>query len=348
MARQPHVNLGAYFMSTDSAQLVESVQAAERAGYARAWLNDAHTLWQDVYIHMARVLERTDTITIGSGVTNPVTRHFSVVASAAGTLAELHPGRMVLGIGRGDASVHTMGIAPMKMAEFADQVRLIRMLLDGQSVSAVEGKEFQIRWLGENHVPLMIGATGPRNLRLAGSIADIVQIEVGVSAPAIRWAIENIRTGAEEAGRDPDDVEVSVVCAMWVSDDLNEARTRCRWAAASAANHIEEVMRRPGHNMPEEMTGLVERRQELQGAHNYDSHLEESDEETAFLTDELIDNYAIAGDADRCRERIEALGRLGVKEVASGFLNGEHDQIARVGDGVITPMRSSGKSTTSG
>jgi alkanesulfonate monooxygenase SsuD/methylene tetrahydromethanopterin reductase-like flavin-dependent oxidoreductase (luciferase family) len=332
------MNLGAYFMSTDSDQLVESVQAAERAGYARAWLNDAHTLWQDVYIHMTRVLERTSTIMVGSGVTNPVTRHFSVAASAAGTLAQLHPGRVVLGLGRGDASVHTMGVAPMKLAEFGRQTRLIRMLLDGKKVSAVEGKEFEIRWLGDSHVPIMIGATGPKNLRLAGGVADIVQIEVGVSEAAIRWATENIRAGAEDAGRDPADVEISVVCAMWVSDDLDEARARCRWAAASAANHIEEVMARPGHNMPEEMTGLVERRQEMKGGHNYDAHLDESDEETAFLTDELIDNYAIAGDAERCRERVEALGKLGVTEVASGFLNGEHDQISRVGEGIIAPM----------
>jgi len=329
--------LAAYFMSSDSPSLIESVSAAERAGYRRAWLNDAHTLWQDVYVHMTRVLDATTAISVGSGVTNLVTRHFSVAASAHGTLAELHPGRVVMGLGRGDASVHTMGVPPMPTAEFGRQTRLVRRLLRGEHVSAVEGREFNIRWLSGESLPIMIGATGPRNLRLAGGVADIVQLEVGVTEAAVRWGIANVRAGAEEAGRDPSEVAISLVCAMWLSDDLASARTRCRWAAASAANHIEEVMRRPGHDMPAEMTEVVERKRASHHTHSYDTYLANSEEETVFLTDDLIDNFAIAGPAARCRERLAALAALGVSEVASGFLNGEFDQIARIGAEVVTP-----------
>lgn len=340
--------LAAYFMSDDSATLIESVRAAERAGYRRAWLNDAHTLWQDVYVHMTRVLDATEGIAVGSGVTNLVTRHFSVAACAHGTLAQIHPGRVVMGLGRGDASVHTMGVAPMGTAEFARQTRLVRRLLRGEPVSAVEGQEFRIRWLQGDPVPIMIGATGPRNLRLAGGVADIVQLEVGVTEAAIRWGIDHVRAGAEDAGRDPSEVEISIVCAMWLADERDEARARCRWAAASAANHIEEVMARGGaHGMPEEMTSVVERRRAGRNGdsrvspgfgrhtHSYDTHLEGSEAEGAFLTDELIDNFAIAGDAARCRERLQALARIGVSEVASGFLNGELDQLRRVGAELI-------------
>ena len=53
----PQPALGGYFMSDSSERLIASVQAAEQAGYRRAWLNDAHTLWQDVYVHMTRVLD---------------------------------------------------------------------------------------------------------------------------------------------------------------------------------------------------------------------------------------------------------------------------------------------------
>jgi 5,10-methylenetetrahydromethanopterin reductase len=241
----------------------------------------------------------------------------------------------VMGLGRGDASVHTMGVAPMSTAEFGRQTRLVRRLLRGEPVSAVEGKEFSIRWLDRDPVPIMIGATGPRNLRLAGGVADIVQLEVGVTDAAVRWGIDQVRVGAEASGRDPAEVEISIVCAMWVADDVDEARARCRWAAASAANHIEEVMRRDDHGMPQEMTSVVERRRAAKHEHSYDAHLDKSQAEGAFLTDELIDNFAIAGDAERCRERLETLARIGVSEVASGFLNGEFDQMHRVGSEVI-------------
>jgi alkanesulfonate monooxygenase SsuD/methylene tetrahydromethanopterin reductase-like flavin-dependent oxidoreductase (luciferase family) len=330
----PLPGLAAYFMSDDSARLIESVRAAERAGYRRAWLNDAHTLWQDVYVHMTRVLDATSTISVGSGVTNLVTRHFSVAASAHGTLAQIHPGRVVLGLGRGDAAVHTMGLAPMSTGEFGRQTRLVRRLLRGEPVSAA-GREFRIRWLQGDPVPIMIGATGPRNLFLAGGVADIVQLEVGVTEAAVRWGIDRVRAGAEAAGRDPAEVEISIVCAMWIEDELDEARARCRWAAASAANHIEEVMKREGHNMPQEMTSVVERRRATKHEHSYDTHLGGSEAEGAFLTDELIDNFAIAGDSERCRERLQALARIGVAEVASGFLNAELDQMRRVGAEVI-------------
>jgi 5,10-methylenetetrahydromethanopterin reductase len=322
-------------MSDDSPRLMESVQAAERAGYQRAWLNDAHTLWQDVYVHMTRVLDATTEISVGSGVTNLVTRHFSVAASAHGTLAEIHPGRVVMGLGRGDASVHTMGIHPMNVREFGVQTRLVRRLLRGEPVSAVDGKEFRIRWLDGQPLRIMIGATGPRNLRLAGAVADIVQLEVGVTDAAIRWGIDNVRAGAESAGRDPGEVEISIVCAMWLADDVDEARARCRWAAGSAANHIEDVMKRGDHGMPEEMTSVVESRRAARYEHSYESHLDNAEAESAFLTDELIDNFAIAGGAERCRARLGALAQLGVGEVASGFLNSEFDQIDRVGRELI-------------
>jgi alkanesulfonate monooxygenase SsuD/methylene tetrahydromethanopterin reductase-like flavin-dependent oxidoreductase (luciferase family) len=289
---------------------------------------------------MTRVLDRTDTLLVGSGVTNPVTRHFSVAASGHATLAQMHPGRVALGLGRGDAAVHTMGLKPMKTAEFGEQAKLVRKLLKGEAVSAVEGREFAIRWLeGEAvDVPIMIGATGPRNLRLAGSIADIVQMEVGTSEAAIKWGLERVYEGAEEAGRDPSEIEISIVIAMWVDDDVDAARAKCRWAAASASNHIGDVMKRPGHGMPPEMTELVERRREAMDEYSYDGHLDNDADETSFLTDELIDNFAIAGDTERCVERIRALHAIGVHEIASGFLNGEFEQMRRIGDGVIRAL----------
>ena len=85
---------------------------------------------------------------------------------------------------------------------------------------------------------------GPKNLRVAGALADIVMIYVGVNPVSVRWAIDHVRAGAEEAGRDPDSVEIAALCAMWVSEDQEEAWDTCRWAPAACANHIEDVTRR--------------------------------------------------------------------------------------------------------
>jgi hypothetical protein len=94
-------------------------------------------------------------------------------------------------------------------------------------------------------------------------------------------------------------------------------------------------MKSGNHDLPDEMTGVVESRRAARYEHSYDSHLDNAEAESAFLTDELIDNFAIAGDAERCRARLSALAKLGVGEVASGFLNGEFDQMHRVGQELI-------------
>ena len=114
------MKLGAHFLPEDFPAFVESVRAAERAGYERAWLVDGQMLWQDLYVYMTHALAATERLVVGSGVTNPLTRHPSVTASAHATLADLHPGRVVLGIGRGDndavcatpSSLHFFGHCP--------------------------------------------------------------------------------------------------------------------------------------------------------------------------------------------------------------------------------------------
>lgn len=334
------IRLAAYFTSGASDELVDSVRAAEDAGYQQAWFNDAPALWEDCYVHMSRTLDRTQTIRIGTGVTNPVTRHYTVSAGAHATLGGLHPGRVVLGIGRGDAAVHTLGLRPMSTAEFREVAPRLRAYLHGERIDVAEGNTAQLRWLKPPYVPLMIAASGPQNLQLAGAVADIVQIQVGVAPASIRWALDHVHRGAERAGRDPADVEISLLCAMWVADDIDEARDRCRWSATTAVNHIEAMMKtKSGSTLPEEMTNLVEARRRHGVSHNYDAHLEAAPEETSYLTPELIDGFAVAGDGDSCRAKIAEIAASGVHELASGFYNGEAEQLQRVGKEVIGPMR---------
>ena len=156
-----------------------------------------------------------------------------------------------------------------------------------------------LRWVdADPGIPIMMSATGPRNLRLAGSLADRVMLYVGVEETSVRWAMEHVRAGAEEAGRDPDAVQFSLLTAMWVSDDQEDAWDRCRWAPAACANHIADTMRRnPSHDMPETMTRLAQSRDEYD---YYAGHLSSEADHTGYLTGELIDDFALAGRPRRC------------------------------------------------
>jgi 5,10-methylenetetrahydromethanopterin reductase len=330
------MKIGAHFLPEDFPDFLDCVQLAEQSGYDRAWIVDSQMLWEDVWVYLTRALAATERIQLGVAVANPLTRHYTVSASAAATLAQLHPGQVILGLGRGDSAVRTLGLKQVATRRFAEVVPRIRALVAGEEIETEHGP-IRIRWATGEKVPIAIAATGPRNLRLAGALADIAMLQVGANPAAVRWAAEHVRVGAEEAGRDPDEVEIAIFCAMWVSDDLDESREESRWAAACAANHIGDVMRRvPDHGMPEELTRLVEAR--TLAYDYYEGHLDSSAEHTAWLTPELIDDFAITGAPDRCLARIAALAEAAVGEISTAYLNGKRDQIRRVGESIIPAL----------
>jgi len=331
------MKIGAHLLVQDFPVFMDTTRRLEAAGYERAWVVDSQMLWEDAYVYCARALEQTDRIAFGTAVSNPVTRHYTVSASASVTLARMFPGRWILGLGRGDSAVRTLGMRPLKTGEMERVLYKTRALLDGESVND-QDSEVRLRWNdGRERVPLAYAATGPRNLELGGAVADIVMLQVGTHPAAVRWAVNHVRAGAEKAGRDPVSVEIALLCGMWVSDDLREARSKCRWAATCATNHLEDVIRAgPGHGMPEELVSMVE----VKRTHYdyYAGHLDSSADHTDYLTDDMIDRFAICGPAAICRERIEEMGALGVTEISSAYLNEEYEQIDLVGREVIRAL----------
>lgn len=328
----PRMKVGVYLLATELDPFLEAAQEADRLDYQRVWVPDSQMLWRDVYLYMARGLQATSRISFGTGVTNPVTRHHTVTANAHATLAAMFPGRVILGIGRGDSSVRTLGLEPMPTSRFREVVRELRDLVRGDGVE-MNRVEARIVW-AEQKVPLMMSAIGPRNLELAGAVADIVQPQVGVHPNSVEWAIDHVRAGAEAAGRDPDDVEISIYCVMHVADDLCEAYDAARFAPSSAATSVAAVVRNnTNHGMPVQLVRSIASLGPS-GEHDYyGGHLQADPDHDRYVSDEMVDDFALVGPPERCIERIRALAALGVSEVAVLF--GGPTQIARVGTEIV-------------
>jgi len=326
------MKLGAHFLPEDFSIFMDSLRAAEDAGLDRAYLVDSQMLWEDVWVYMTHALAGTERIEIGVAVANPLTRHYSVSASAAATLARMHPGRVILGLGRGDSAVRTLGLKQVATTKFAEIVPKVRGLIAGQEVDGA-----RIRWAKGERVPILVSATGPRNLRIAGATADIAMLQVGATPAGVKWAIDQVHAGAEEAGRDPAEIEIVLFCGLWVSDDRDEINEHTRWAAACGANHLGDVMKRvPDHGMPEELYRVVLARD--QAYDYYEGHLDSSAEHTGYLTDELIDDFAISGTAEQCVAKIRELEALGVTEVSGAYYNGQVEQLQRVGRELVPAL----------
>src|SRR5262249_33423053 len=159
----------------------------------------------------------TERILLGPFITNPTSRHPAVAASAAVTLQKMSSGRALFGIGLGETSIRDLGVHPMPLPQFEEYVLAVRGLCQGRSVQH-EGRELRLLWEAAD-VPILVAGDGPRIQRLAGRVADGAIVGNGATPEVVRHALSNVRAGAEEAGRDPDSVEV------WFMTRVNLAET---------------------------------------------------------------------------------------------------------------------------
>ncbi|UOR01053.1 LLM class flavin-dependent oxidoreductase [Leucobacter allii] len=87
---------------------VDVAQLAERSGYARVWYAEHHNMpsiaSSATSVLIAHIAARTETIGLGAGGVMLPNHSPLVIAEQFGTLAELHPGRIHLGLGRAPGS----------------------------------------------------------------------------------------------------------------------------------------------------------------------------------------------------------------------------------------------------
>ena len=102
--------------------MCDYVRLCESLGYDNVWFGDSQNIWRESSTVMGAAAVGTEKIVFGTGVTNAVTRHPSLLASTWATLAEFTGGRVALGIGTGDSSLRTMGLTPQKLAELEQSI----------------------------------------------------------------------------------------------------------------------------------------------------------------------------------------------------------------------------------
>src|ERR1043166_7254461 len=129
-----------FFQSGPIQEVVRLAQLAESLGFDALWLNDAQCRWRDVHVSLAAIGVSTSRIVLGPSVTNAVTRHPTVTASAMYSLHELTGGRARMGIGIGDAAVKDIGKRRSRVSDLARAIESIRELWAGNEASLEEGR----------------------------------------------------------------------------------------------------------------------------------------------------------------------------------------------------------------
>lgn len=286
-------------------QMVHLARVSEECGYSHIWVGDSHLIWREAYVNMAAMALSTTKVKLGTGVTNPVTRHPSVLASAYATLEEYAPGRMIVGIGLGDSSVETMGLKPSTLANFENALQQMRKLFAGKEAELPSGK-IHLLHPCKGKVPIYIAASGPKMLELSGRIADGVIILVGVADEYIAHAREKIAAGAKAAGRKLEDIKL----VLWVPCAVSESAP----AKDAVKAHVARVVAHPLPYVldPNEQKVLAE----IRKTYDYYHHMDQQANHAEVIPDWLVDRFAVAGTVAECRAHIERIKKTGIHQIA--------------------------------
>ncbi len=232
-------------------RLLQFAIEAEEQGFDSVWVSDHFHPWRHTDGHapfsiawMAALGERTSRVLIGTSVLTPTFRyHPAVVAQAFATLGCLYPGRIILGVGTGEA----MNEVPVIGIDWPDQRERFRRLSEATKLIRKLWTEEFVEWDGEYYtvrgatvydrperpVPIYIGASGPVAAKFAGRQADGFICTSGKGMELYRdTLLPAVREGAEAAGRDHASIEKTIEMKVSFDTDRSRALSDTRiWAA---------------------------------------------------------------------------------------------------------------------
>lgn len=246
------------------AELLELVQLAEQVGLDSAFISDHLQPWRHEGGHapnavawLGMALERTERIVLGTSVLTPTLRyHPAVVAQQFATLGQVHPGRLILGIGTGEAlNEQIIGVEypelKERFARLREAVRLIKQLWREDRVE-FEGDYYRtagatIYDRPETPIPIYVAGGGPATTRYAARFADGHICTSGKGDEYYRDTIvANLEEGLEKEGRDSADVDRMIEIKVSYDRDADAALEHTRfWAALSLTQEQKHAVHDP-------------------------------------------------------------------------------------------------------
>ena len=298
------------------AEAIAAVAEAETIGFKRVGIWDSPALFNEPWVTLGACARATTQIRLGPWVTNPLTRHPVVTASALATLDDLAPGRAILGIGTGDSGVYHLGGSASPLARLEAYVVAVRRLLE-EGEATWDGKRVTLAW-ARRRIPVWIAAHGERALQLAGRIGDGVIVGLGVAPDVVARCLTIVDEATRSVDRASSDLEIWFTSPWCVDPDRDRARAEAAWRVASLAHH---VARRgvAGKLIPAELADGIVR---LGEAYDLATHgaPPEAQKETyrriaadLGILDALIARYAIAGSPEEAESQVRAAVAAGAR-----------------------------------
>ncbi len=313
------------------------VAQAENAGFTYCWFYDSHILWRESYPAMAMCIEHTKNMRFGPCVTNPNTREWSQAASLFGSLAKQSNGRFDMGVGRGDSAVRVMGRKPANLAKMDEFIDVVKALIRGEERQYGDvPNPIQFPWAEGYELPVWVAAYGPKALDSAGRMGDGLILQI--AEPSIcRWLSGQALDAGKANGRDMANYKVMAAAPAYLGD-MQKCRDATRWFPAMVGNHVADIVEKYGtdrDDIPETLTSYIKDRK----GYDYSKHGQSDNPYLDFITDDIIDAFAVLGTPDDHIAKLKTLEKAGVTQFNIYLDNGDEENIiAEYGKTIIPAL----------
>jgi F420-dependent oxidoreductase-like protein len=312
------LNLG-YWDGGDPAGRLALARDADRLGFAVCWAAEAYG--SDAPTVLSFVAAHTSRIDVGSAIMQIPARAPAMTAMTAATLDVLSGGRFRLGLGVSGPQVSEgwYGVPYGKpLARTREYVEIVGKALRRERLEHI-GEHWTLPLPGgpgkplrltvhpvREHIPVYLASLGPRNLELAGEIAD-GWLGLFTSVRMLGDTLAHLRAGRERAGRTPDGFDVAPTLPLVVGPDVVACADAVRPYAAlylggmgsREQNFYNRLARRMGY---EDAAAKVQ-----------DAYLDRRPRDAAAaVPHEFLDETSLLGPVERVAERMADYAHAGV------------------------------------
>ncbi|MEV8441957.1 LLM class F420-dependent oxidoreductase [Actinosynnema sp. NPDC051121] len=312
------LNLGYWGAGNDAANL-ELAKEADRLGYSVVWAAEAYG--SDAPTVLAWVAAQTERVDVGSAILQIPARTPAATAMTAATLDSLSGGRFRLGLGVSGPQVSEgwHGVRfdkPLgRTREYVDIVRAAlrrdRLRYEGEHYTLPlpdgPGKALTLTVHPvREHIPVYLAAIGPRNVELAGEIAD-GWLALFLSPEHSGDALASLKAGREKAGKTLDGFDIAATVPLSVGDDWRACADRIRPYAALYVGGMGSRQKN-FYNANAARMGFAAEAAEVQDrylAKDYEGAM-------AALPVDFLDGTSLLGPKERIAEKMRAYAEAGV------------------------------------
>ncbi len=306
--------------TTPVEKLLNIARVNEEAGFNSIWAPD-HLLFVPTGIVPEgwTILTAASMVTkkalLGTCVTDPHRQHPAVLAQRLATLDQLSGGRVILGLGAGEAmNLKPFGIERNKpVSKLIESVMIMRKLWAGEIVN-YEGEfwklceaSLQITPVGQK-VPVYFGANRPRMLGLTGKMAD-GWLPTPLCPELYKKRLKLVEDAARTAGRSTDEIDAGLYVYTSITDRAEDA-----YRQLDSMKYMivpdPELLKEAGYDvkLPGELTSLSYTDM-LPTAEWVDKFSRYGD----FIPTEAVVDFSIAGTTQQCIDKIEEFVKAGVR-----------------------------------